>query len=311
MSNVVDISGVTVKRDGNLLLDSVDWLIGADERWILFGANGSGKTTLMEVVSTYLGPSRGSVRILGEDRGKADMREVRARIGYVGPGPATYVRGNFRSLDIVITGKHASFVGTQWHEYNDEDWVLAQACLDLMRAGHLAERRFSTMSEGEKKRVLIARSLVTQPELLLLDEPGSGLDLGARERLVEALSSMVGDPIAPAAVLVTHHVEEIPPGFDHILVLAHGAVIGSGRVEEVLTSETLSAAFEMPLQLERTGRRYRALRLLRRFRFLRLRSEGDAQSRFWRSSSLRIRRRILPEALLGISVRNSSSRICL
>ncbi len=255
---VIDIAGVNVRRDGSVLLDNVDWQVAVDQRWILFGANGAGKTTLMEVISTYLGPTRGSVRILGEERGRADLRQVRARIGYVGPGPASHVRGSFRSLDIVITGKHASFVGTQWHEYNDEDWATARTCLETVRAGHLAERRFDTLSEGEKKRVLIARSLVTRPDLLLLDEPGAGLDLGARERLLDALSSLVSDPIAPAAVLVTHHVEDIPPGFDHILILAHGTVVAGGPLEEVLTSETLSEAFEMPLRLERRGPRYRA-----------------------------------------------------
>ncbi len=256
--NVIDITGVTVRRNGSALLEGVDWQVGADERWILFGANGSGKTTLMEVVSTYLGPTRGTVRILGMERGTADLRQVRARLGYVGPGPASHVRGSMRSLDIVITGKHASFVGTQWHEYNPEDWVTARHCMEILDSGHLAERRFDSLSEGEKKRVLIARSLVTSPDLLLLDEPGSGLDLGARERLIDSLSSLASNPVAPAAVLVTHHVEEIPPGFDHALILARGKVVERGPLDEVLSSSTLSAAFEMPLRLGKKGDRFYA-----------------------------------------------------
>lgn len=255
---IVELSGVTVRRGGKDLIAGIDWSIRTDERWVLFGANGSGKTTLMEVIATYLGPTSGKVRVLGGRRGKVDLRELRTRIGYVGPGPATYVRQHFLCRDIVVTGKHASFVATRWHTYSDGDWAFADECLALMGASHLAEREFVDLSEGEKKRVLIARSLMTRPELLLLDEPGSGLDLGARERLVASLAAYAHDPAAPAAVLVTHHVEEIPPGFDHILMLAHGRVVACGKLAETLSAESLSEVYEMDLRLESTGERYRA-----------------------------------------------------
>ncbi|MDH4116467.1 MAG: ATP-binding cassette domain-containing protein [Acidimicrobiia bacterium] len=255
---VVSVDGVTVIKDGNRLIQDVDWTIRAGERWILFGANGSGKTTLMEVVSSYLFPARGSVHLFGHRLGKVDVRKLRPRIGYVGPAPTALVRTTFPSIEIVLTGLHASFVDTRWHTYDEADWERARECLRILHADRLSDRQFGTMSEGEKKRVLIARSLMSRPDLLLLDEPGSGLDLGARERLVDSLAALAASPEQTPVVLVTHHVEEIPPGFDHILMLAGGRVVTSGRIEEVLTSEALSETFDMPLQLERRELRWHA-----------------------------------------------------
>ncbi len=255
---VVSLQGVTVIKSGKRLLEDVSWQILPGERWVLFGANGSGKTTLMEVVSSYLFPARGSVRLLGERLGKADVRELRPRIGYVGAAPAALVRTTFPSVEVVLTGMHASFVDTRWHDYHPADWDRARECLRRMHAEHLAEREFGTMSEGEKKRVLIARSLMASPELLLLDEPAVGLDLGARERLVESLAALAGDGDPTPVVLVTHHVEEIPPGFGHIIMLSGGRVVANGSIADVLTAESLSTAFGMPLRLELTDRRWRA-----------------------------------------------------
>ena len=225
---------------------------------MLFGANGSGKTTLLEVVSTYLFPTRGTVHVLGGRLGAVDVRDLRPRIGFVGPVPSSLVRRHFRSIEVVVTGRHASFVGTRWHHYESSDWEFARECLRSVHAEELAEREFGTMSQGEQKRVLIARSLVTRPELLLLDEPGSGLDLGARERLLESLAALAEDPGAPPVVLVTHHVEEIPPGFGHILMLAGGRVVDAGPIHQVLTGRALTDTFGMPLELESHGERWRA-----------------------------------------------------
>lgn len=255
---VVSLQKVTVVRSGTQILDAIDWVIEPGERWVLFGANGSGKTTLLEVVSTYLFPTSGMVEVLGDRLGSMDVREMRPRIGFVGPVPSSLVRKHLRALDVVVTGRHASFVATRWHHYDDTDWELARECLRSVHAEDLAEREFGTMSQGEQKRVLIARSLVTRPELLLLDEPGSGLDLGARERLIESLAALAEDPGSPPVVLVTHHVEEIPPGFGHILMLAEGRVVAAGPIDEVLTNRALSEAFGMQLQLERHGDRWRA-----------------------------------------------------
>jgi iron complex transport system ATP-binding protein len=255
---IVSIKDVTVIKDGHRLIEGVNWEIRAGERWILFGANGSGKTTLMEVVSSYLFPARGSVHLFGHKLGKVDVRKLRPRIGYVGPAPTQLVRTTFPGVEIVLTGLHASFVDTRWHTYEDADWERARECLRLLHAERLAEREFGTMSEGEKKRVLIARSLMSSPELLLLDEPGSGLDLGARERLVDSLAALAASPESTPVVLVTHHVEEIPPGFDHIIMMSGGKVVTSGRVEEVLTPEALSRTFDMNLDLEKRNGRWRA-----------------------------------------------------
>lgn len=255
---IVSIDHVSIIKDGHLILDDVSWEIKPDERWILFGANGSGKTTLLEVVSSYLFPSRGAVHLFGHKLGTVDVRTLRPRIGYVGPAPTALVRTSMKSIDIVITGLHASFVDTRWHTYEDADWDRAHECLEIVRAEQLTERHFGSMSEGEKKRVLIARSLISAPDLLLLDEPGSGLDLGARERLVDSLASLAASQDAPPVVLVTHHVEEIPPGFEHILMLAGGRVVKSGRLGEVLTADTLSKTFGLPLTVERRRDRWRA-----------------------------------------------------
>lgn len=255
---VVRLEHVSVHRNGQPILSDIDWEIGAGERWVLFGANGSGKTTLIDVISTYLRPTQGSVTLFGRPLGSVDVREVRKRIGYVGPAPTSLVRTHLRSVDIVVTGLHASFVDTRWHHYGNADWDFASACLHTLAADHLSERTFATLSEGEKKRVLIARALMTGPQLVLLDEPGSSLDLGARERLVDSLAALAANGSSPPVVLVTHHVEDIPPGFERILMLAGGRAVAKGRLEETLTAEALSIAFEMPLEVERRGRRWRA-----------------------------------------------------
>lgn len=255
---VVAVSGAVVMKDGTAILDGIQWTIRPGERWVLFGANGSGKTTLMEVLSSYLFPTRGTVDLFGHRLGRVDVRKLRPRIGYVGPAPTSLVRTGFRVLDIVVTGLHASFVDTRWHAYGEADWERAHECLALLHATRLADREFGTMSEGEKKRVLIARSLMAHPDLLLLDEPGSGLDLGARERLIDSLTTLAASTTAPPMVLVTHHIEDIPPGFEHVLMIAGGRVVASGPIEQVLTSQSLSAAFDMALELERHGDRWRA-----------------------------------------------------
>jgi iron complex transport system ATP-binding protein len=257
-SEVVALEGVSVVRDGRYLLSDVDWHVHRHERWVHLGPNGAGKTTMLQVGSTYLGPTRGTVRLLGRTHGKVDVRTLRERVGYVGSAPAKMIRDRLPAIDIVITGKHASFVDTRWHHYDDTDWEYARLLLERMRAGHLADRLYGTLSTGERQRVFIARSLMTGPEVLLLDEAMTGLDLGARERLVASLGDLAADPESPAAVLVTHHVEEIPPGFDHIALMARGTIIADGPIDVVLTAEALSQCYEEELSVERIGRRYRA-----------------------------------------------------
>lgn len=254
----ISLDRVTVIRSGNRLLSDVNWQVLDHQDWVVLGPNGAGKTTMLQVASTYMAPTRGTVRLFGRRHGSYDVRELRRRLGYAGAGPAAMVRTEFPAIEIVVTGKHAAFVDSRWHHYEDDDWTKAHATLERLHAGHLADRQFATLSAGEKQRVLIARSLMTDPDLLMLDEATTGLDLGARERMVASLEDIAADPDGPACVLVTHHVEEIPAGFDHIILIADGAVKAAGPIAETLTAEALAETFEMNMRLEHVDGRYRA-----------------------------------------------------
>ena len=257
-ATAIDLKAVTVMKSGKRLISGIDWRVQRGERWVLFGPNGAGKTTLLQVVSTYQFPARGVASILGERMGRTDVRRLRPRIGYVGPAPASLVRRYLPCRDIVVTGRHAAFVDTRWHEYTAADWEFADLQMELMGVSDMAEREFATLSDGEKKRVLIARALMARPDLLLLDEPGTGLDLGARERLIASLAVMAGRERTLTVILVTHHVEEIPPGFDRMIILAGGRVVVSGAIGEALTSKNLTDIYGMPLTVASSNGRYQA-----------------------------------------------------
>jgi iron complex transport system ATP-binding protein len=255
---VIALEGVSVVRHGRALLDDIDWAVQRHERWVVLGPNGAGKTTMLQVASTYLGPTRGTVRLLGETFGKVDVRDLHERIGYAGSAPAQLVRDYLPALEIVVTGKYASYVAERWNDYSKEDWDFASHQLDRLAAGKLADRRFGSLSTGEKQRVLIARSLMTVPEVLFLDEAATGLDLGAREVLLASLGDLASDPVGPAAVLVTHHVEEIPIGFEHIAMMSTGKIIAAGPIDSVMSSDSLSSCFGQSLRLEQHSDRYTA-----------------------------------------------------
>ena len=227
MSDVLHFSGVSVLRDGATLLDAVDWDVAEGERWVVLGPNGAGKTTLLQVASANLHPSRGGVGILGETLGAVDVFELRPRIGLSSAALAERLPARETVRDVVLTASYA--VVGRWRERYDElDAARADELLAALGVARLAERRFGTLSEGERKRVQIARALMTDPELMLLDEPAAGLDLGGREDLVRRLGLIAADQAAPALVLVTHHVEEIPPGFTHVLLLRGGRAVAGG-----------------------------------------------------------------------------------
>jgi iron complex transport system ATP-binding protein len=257
MSDVLHFAQVSVLRDGATLLDRVDWDVSEGERWVVLGANGAGKTTLLQLASANLHPSRGTATILGETLGAVDVFELRPRIGLSSAALAERLPPGERVRDVVLTASYA-MVG-RWREvYEDVDSGRADELLAALGVAHLATRRFGTLSEGERKRVQIARALMTDPELMLLDEPAAGLDLGGREDLVRRLGVIALDEDAPALVLVTHHVEEIPPSFTDVLLLRAGRVVAAGPLEITLTQENLEATFGLPLVLEQYGDRWSA-----------------------------------------------------
>jgi iron complex transport system ATP-binding protein len=251
---VLDLRGVCVVRGGAVLLESIDWAVDEGERWVVLGPNGAGKTTLLQVASAHLHPTSGEAWILGERMGTVDVFELRPRIGLASASLAERLPAEETVLDVVRTAAYA-MVGRWRERYDGQDDARALVLLAALGVESLAGRKFGTLSEGERKRVQIARALMVDPELLLLDEPAAGLDLGGREDLVSRLASIARDPHAPSIALVTHHVEEIPPGFTHVLLLRGGRVVASGPIEEALTGPTLSDTYGLPLVLDaRDGR---------------------------------------------------------
>jgi iron complex transport system ATP-binding protein len=262
MDAVLELAEVTVRRGTATLIEAVDWTVEEDERWVVLGPNGAGKTTLMQVASAQIHPTSGVVGILGEVLGTVDVFELRPRIGLTSAALAERVPRDERVHDVVVSASYG--VIGRWREhYDDLDHARAEDLLVEVGASHLTDRTFGTLSEGERKRVQIARALMTDPELLLLDEPAAGLDLGGREDLVSTLSTLAMDELSPATVLVSHHVEEIPPGFTHALLLRRGRVVAAGPLEKVLTEEIVSEAFGMPLRLSHEDGRWGARRRVR------------------------------------------------
>jgi iron complex transport system ATP-binding protein len=254
---VVRMEGVTVRRGDAVLLADVDWAVELDERWVVLGPNGAGKTTLLRLASADMFPTAGTVDILGQQLGRVDVFELRTRIGLSSAALGLRVPPDEIVRDVVISAGYA--VLGRWRErYDPADAARADELLDALGLRGLAGRAYGTLSEGERKRALIARSLMTDPELLLLDEPAAGLDLGGREELVGRLSTLANDADAPASVLVTHHVEEIPPGYGHGLLLREGRVVAAGLLDDVLTDENLSTTFGLPLAVQRRRGRYTA-----------------------------------------------------
>nr|WP_255806816.1 ABC transporter ATP-binding protein [Corynebacterium kalidii] len=256
---VLDLRDVAMVRDGRHVLHPVTWQVEVDERWILIGPNGAGKTSLLTIAGARQYPSSGTARIVGETLGKTDVRELRTAVGMSSAAVAYQVPGEEKVIDLVISAGYD--VMGRWREkYDRGDEERAMEILEQMGAVHLGDQRWATLSEGERKRVLIARALMTDPELLLLDEPGAGLDLGGREDLVLMLGELAADPDAPAMVMVTHHVEEIPPGFTHAMILDEGHVVAQGLLEDVMTSENLTRAYHQPISLTVDEGRYFARR---------------------------------------------------
>jgi iron complex transport system ATP-binding protein len=254
---VLKLRGVSVRRETSLLLRNVDWTAHENERWIVIGPNGAGKTTLLQVAATLLFPTEGTVEVLGERLGDVDVFDLRPRIGLTSAALAERVPAAEKVIDLVLTASYA-ILGRWKEEYESSDVTRAVELLDALGCAHLIRRRFATLSEGERKRVQIARALMPDPEMLLLDEPAAGLDLGGREDLLRRLSQLARDPKAPMIVLVTHHVEEVPDGFTHAMLLRRGAVLAAGPISDVFTARNLSRCFGVPLEIEYRQSRWTA-----------------------------------------------------
>lgn len=257
MAAVVELAGVQVRRGQAVLLDDINWVVDEGDRWVVIGPNGAGKTTLLQVVGGQLYPTDGVVALLEEVLGTVDVFELRPRIGLTSAALADRIPRSESVRDVVLSASYA--VLGRWREtYEDADYQRADDLLRGLRVDRLAERTFGTLSEGERKRVQIARALMSDPELLLLDEPAAGLDLTGREALVHTLSEICLDPLSPATVLVTHHVEEIPRGITHALLLKKGRIVAAGPIGEVLTDQLMSHTFDLDLAISHHDGRWAA-----------------------------------------------------
>ncbi|MDR2930125.1 MAG: ABC transporter ATP-binding protein [Propionibacteriaceae bacterium] len=257
MSTVIDISDVTVRRGHAFLLDHVSWQVADTDRWVIIGPNGAGKTTLLQIVSARMFATSGRVEILGQTMGRVDVFDLRPRIGVASAALESQIPPDETVRDVILSASYAVF--GRWREaYEPVDESRADRLMSQMRVEHLARRTFGTLSEGERQRTQIARALMTDPELLLLDEPTAGLDLSGRELLLATLSDLAQDEWSPTSVMVTHHVEEIPPGVTHALFLKQGTVVAMGHLSQVMTSEVLSRTFDLPLTVTEVDGRWRA-----------------------------------------------------
>jgi iron complex transport system ATP-binding protein len=246
---------VDLHRLATPVLSGINWRVGPSDRWVVLGPNGSGKTTLVQMASGYLHPTRGSVEVLGHQLGSVDVRALRQRIAIVSAGVSRMIVPNLAAREVVVSASRGA-LEPWWHTYSEVEWGRADTLLAAAGFEHVAGRPFGVLSEGERQQVMLARALMSEPQLLLLDEPCAGLDMGGRERLLSRLALVAKDAAAPPIVLVTHHVEEIPEGFTHVLLLRGGRAIIAGPIGSALSADNLSACFGLPLELKRDDHRW-------------------------------------------------------
>jgi iron complex transport system ATP-binding protein len=256
--SVLALHGVGLTRDGRDILRDITWDVEDGERWVVLGPNGSGKTSLVRIASFQTHPSSGEVEVLGHRLGRVNIWTLRNRIGLASSALADQLRPELTAIDVVKMAKHGA-LEPWWHKYSDEDRELAIGCLDRMGVATYAERAFGTLSSGERQRVLLARSLWGDPGVIILDEPTVGLDLGGREGFVRSLAELAADPATPPMIYVTHHVEEIPPGFTSLLALREGRIAAKGRLVDELNAELLTSLFGLPFHLRHERGRWSAV----------------------------------------------------
>jgi iron complex transport system ATP-binding protein len=260
-ARVIGLRDVGVFRDQSMLLRDISWTVTDDQAWVIVGPNGAGKTTLLQLIAGLTRPTEGDAEILGEplapDSTPDDLTELRSRVGISSAAVAEQVPPREKVIDLVMTAGYGT-IGRSTEEFDSLDVTRAVELLDTVGCAYLIRRRFGTLSEGERKRVQIARALMADPELLLLDEPAAGLDLGGREDLLTRIALLVRDPRSPVLVMVTHHLEEVPEGFTHAMLMRSGTVLAAGRLAEVFTERNLSRCFGIPLIVEQRGARWMA-----------------------------------------------------
>ena len=255
MSSIIDFRDVEVRRGNRTILGPLQWSVGPGERWVILGPNGAGKTTLLNLAASLMHPTKGSVSLLGGELGKVDVFELRPRIGFASSAMSDLLPYDEKVIDIVLTAAYA-VMGRWLEKYDLWDESRAKALLTILGVREIADQYFGTLSEGEKKRVQISRALMADPELLLLDEPAAGLDLGGREDILRRITEFVNDPHAPATIIVTHHIEEIPIGTTHALLLKDGKALAQGSLLSVLTSENLSALYGISIDVQNLAGRF-------------------------------------------------------
>jgi len=258
----LELLDVSLTFDETPALRNVSWCVEPHERWVVVGANGAGKTSLLRIGALYLHPSSGTVCCLGETLGRCDLRALRMRVGFSSPALAARLEPTMTALEVVMTARFGA-LAPWWHRYERADHTRAAQLLDQFGVGQFGFGRFAgrtlaTLSAGERQKVLLARTLMREPELVLLDEPTGGLDIGAREQVLSDLTSLATDPTSPATIVVTHHLEDVPEGFTHALVLRDGGVLACGPIAATLTSEVLSECYGVALSVEQVAGRFTA-----------------------------------------------------
>lgn len=255
MNPVLELKDVEVYRSNRRILGPISWQVYEGQRWVILGPNGAGKTTLLQLIAALTHPTKGEVHILEKKMGSVDVFELRPRIGFTSSAMLDLLPVDEKVMDIVLTSAYA-IAGRWLEEYDLWDESRAKALLNTFGVRELGDRVFGTLSEGEKKRVQISRALMTDPEVLLLDEPAAGLDLGGREDILQRITQYTSDDHSPVTVIVTHHIEEIPAGTTHALLLKDGQVRFAGEISQVLKSKNIAEVFGVNVNLQFNGSRY-------------------------------------------------------